>query len=217
MNRQVAQAASDATTTATPDPASNGQGNGAKNTQAACDLLTADYKSFLEAQARATDLDLIDLSASLSDKSVYQQVLDQDVGSHDISDALRSTFLTLVAEKLIEEIVSYAKNPSNAPLLDGQPTAKSLQDTITGCLSSTSSLSSMFGCVNGIATIQQSISVAQSNRAACNFARSAWLPTFTAIHLRVRKLTSNLDQRYTVKSSILLRERRTSIRPPTAA
>jgi len=155
-----------------------------------CDQLSTDYKAQLN-QA-SVNFDVIDLTSALSDKSLYAQVLDQNVGSYTTDNALRTLFLAYVSEKLALDINS-AKPAAAAP---GPAPANPYTTLLQKCLS-VAAVTGAFDCISAGLSLEQTFAAQRSQHDACRFSRGVWMPSYTAIRQKLSpppKLRKDTDR-----------------------
>jgi len=149
-----------------------------KNAAKPCDALFQDFNKSLVSEKGAQPIlafDLTDLTSALSDKSLYQQVLDQDVGSYATDNAIRSLFLTYIGEKLAIDI-------QTTGLTGAKATGAGVKDytsAVTNC--GIKLAADAFSCIGSLISLQQAFSAQRSQHDACVFSRGVWIPSFTAI------------------------------------
>lgn len=139
-----------------------------------CAALMTDYPELL------TNLpfDQIDFTSSLSDTSLYQQVTDQDVGSHALNNSFRVIFLFMAAKALAGELPQLAKG---GPFLAAGITPTTIGGLLSACISSSLTISGAVGCAEAAGGIEQAIATAQAKHDACAFSRGMWMPKYTNI------------------------------------
>jgi hypothetical protein len=139
-----------------------------------CAALMTDYPELL------TNLpfDQIDFTASLSDTSLYQQVTDQDVGSHALNDSFHVIFLFMAAKALTGELPQLSRG---GPFLTAGITPTTIGGLLSACISSSLTISGAVGCAEAAGGFEQAIAVAQAKHDACAFSRGMWMPKYTSI------------------------------------
>jgi hypothetical protein len=163
-NTPPAQTSPPAQTPAGPKPGSS-----------ACDLLVVDYPQIL----RKLPFDQIDFAASFSDTSLYQQVANQDVGSHALNNSFRELLLFAGANELISQSLP-PKRRAAGPNATGV-TATNYSQLFSASISTSLTFSGALGCAAAVGGIEQALASALPQHDACAFSRGMWMPQFTAI------------------------------------
>jgi hypothetical protein len=108
--------------------------------------------------------------------SLWQQVVDDRIGSHAADNQLRLRTLFMLGEVFL----GYQPPSLRGPTLfkaNEAGTTFSLQDAITDCVSTPS----LFGCIQQIGAAEQSVASDHRTAIACGFTRLTWLPSYTAV------------------------------------
>ena len=183
----------------------------------ACAALASDYDKLPPGFEKRFPVDFVDLKVAQSDKSLYQQVLDQDVGSFLVTDAIRSLYFTYTGKKLAEDIAAVipptpTPNPVSsvvglvAPGTGATQAGQALKDCYTNA--STGGLAGALTCIQDVLAVQQTISATKSQRLACDFARFVYMPSFSAITLKYPGKTTvdtdNVQLRTSIAGSNIL-------------
>jgi hypothetical protein len=148
---------------------------GPKPGSSACDLLLIDFPEIL----RNLPFDQIDFAASFSDTSLYQQVANQDVGSHALNNSFREILLFVGATFLITKSLtpSARLGGQNAPGV----TATNYSQLFSACITTSLTFSGALGCAAAVGGIEQALAGALPQHDACAFSRGMWMPQFTTI------------------------------------
>jgi hypothetical protein len=122
-------------------------------------------------------IDAIDLAVSLkSAPSLFQEVLDQRVGSYDNNNLIRAQYLQGVAADFVTRTAVLAPTPS--PML-GILSFGTGSDLFAKCFSKL--VASPIDCATELETLEVAAASALSHRKACDWSRHAWLPMFSAV------------------------------------
>lgn len=118
-------------------------------------------------------IDKYDASVAFSTApSLYQQIVDLQVGSHKPENVVRIQTIYTLGELFL------GYKPGPAPPIPGA--AVSLSDVFTSCVAKPD----LFGCIGKIGDAEASAAADHRVAVACAFARLAWLPSYSAIKLQ---------------------------------
>lgn len=123
-------------------------------------------------------IDLIDLAAALRDNiSLFDQVVNERVGSNAEDDLLRAQFL-LITGDIVDQNIRAVKPSSKEGAAGQSAVAIPLQDIINNCIVSGSRAT--VGCLTTLNQTEQALASDHAHAVACSFATRNWLPTVTA-------------------------------------
>ena len=144
---------------------------------ASCDaLITNGFYNLSE----HPDIDQMDLAAALKSTSLFQQVVDQRVGSFAIDNYLRALLLETAAAAFVNKVNSVTAANTTQAATEGAVTFGDLSSVFAKCRPGSAS---PLDCISTLDGIEQKVATTHNHEAACAFARYTWMPTFTAIKL----------------------------------
>jgi hypothetical protein len=156
--------------TTTPNPADSAG-------KTACDLVLVDYPDLLGSAKPKIPFDATDFAGSFSDTSLYQQVLNQDVGSHALNNGFHEIFLFIAGHELTQSLVNATREHAFSPT----PALGDYTSLLSACVTNAITFGGALGCISAIGGIEQTLAKAQSQRDACAFSRGMWIPRYTIL------------------------------------
>ena len=100
--------------------------------------------------------------------SLFQQIIDLNVGSHVADNTIRIRTVYLLGENFL----GFRVTPSKPPFA-----SVSVKDVFASCVTN----KSPFDCIAQISAAEASAAAAHRTAVACRFARETWLPSYSAV------------------------------------